>query len=75
MKLTFIKKSDGKISEKNIAIPSHGRPVQTEKDLFFYIDLDDKRIGSHPKSCKISKIIWSKTDEKVKVVFDLLKGY
>ena len=64
MKLTFIKKSTGKISEKNVLIPSTGKPVQKDKDLLFFYDLDDKdTTGSYKlKSCKISKIKKNNTD-------------
>ena len=72
MKLTF-KKLDGTISEKDIDFSQPiGKSLNVQKDLFYFIDLDD---SYKLKSCKLSRINKSKTDEKILMIIENLKNY
>jgi len=69
MQLTFTKVSTGKKVIKEIAFASPlGRSIKKDKDLFYYIDLNEKChiTGTYKlKSCKISKIDKKKTDFEI----------
>jgi hypothetical protein len=72
MKLTF-KKLDGTISEKEIDFSQPiGKSLNVQKDLFYFIDLED---SYKVKCCKLSRINKSKTDEKVLMIIENLKQY
>jgi hypothetical protein len=74
MKLTFIKLSTGKLSEKNVLIPSVGKTINKQKDLLYFYDMDDKDATGHYKlkSCRISKIVSHKTNE---YLLKMIKSY
>lgn len=69
MQLTFTKVSTGKKVIKDIAFASPlSKSVNKAKDLFYYIDLNDKChiTGTYNlKCCKISKIDKNKTDFEI----------
>lgn len=69
MRLTYTKVSTGKKVTYDIAFSSpKSRSVKKEKDMFFYLDLNDQChiTGDYKlKSCKISKIDKNKTDFEV----------
>lgn len=69
MKLTFTKVSTGKKVIKDIAFSSPiSKSVNKAKDLFYFIDLNDKChvTGTYNlKSCRLSKIDKKKTDFEI----------
>ena len=68
MKLTFTKVSTGKKVSKEIAIPTpSSRAVNKAKDLFYFIDLNEKDSTGYYKikCCKLSKIDKNRTDFEV----------
>ena len=69
MKLTFTKVSTGKKVVKDIAFSSPiSKSVNKAKDLFYYIDLNDKChiTGTYKiKCCRLSKIDKKKTDFEI----------
>jgi hypothetical protein len=69
MKLTFTKVSTGKKVIKDIAFSSPiSKSVNKAKDLFYYIDLNDKChiTGTYKiKCCRLSKIDKKKTDFEI----------
>jgi len=75
MKLTFIKKSTGKIVSKDITFAQPiSKSVNKAKDLFYFIDLDDKDTTGHYKikCCKISKIDKNRTNQ---IILNTIKQY
>jgi len=75
MKLTFTKLSTGKVVSKEITFAQPiSKSVNKAKDLFYFIDLEDKdTTGCYKvKSCKISKINKNKTD---KMILNIIKSY
>jgi len=75
MKLTFTKVSTGKKVTRDVAFASPiSRSVKKDKDLFYFIDLNEKDnfTGSYKvKCCRISKIDFNKSDYKVKKLIKL----
>lgn len=77
MKLTFTKLSTGKIVSKEITFAQPiSKSVNKAKDLFYFIDLEDKdATGYKLKSCKLSRIVKNKTDEQILMFIEKLKNY
>ena len=76
MKLTF-KKLSGEITSKDICFSTPiSKSINRQKDLFFFIDLNDKDYSGYKlKCCKLSRIIRNKTDEQILMIIENQKNY
>ena len=76
MKLTF-KKLSGEITSKEICFSSPiSKSINRQKDLFYFIDLNDKDYSGYKlKCCKLSRIVKNRTDEQILMIIENQKNY